>query len=183
MVKKRGIRVQIIVEDETLERLVREVLRLSGFNRHELRVTPYPVGRGSAKAWVNRQYPLEVSRLRSRSYQNLAVVVGTDADEMSVQQRAAELADMLVHAKCGPRDASERIVLWIPKWNIETWLLYFAGDVRDEGANYKSDLGHPDFRACAQAFADEYRQAKQNSTLQTLPSLLIAYQEAARLES
>ena len=69
MAKKKGVRVQIVVEDEALERFSRETLLKFGFSRHELRVTPYPVGQGSAKDWVDKQYPIEVRALRAKAYQ------------------------------------------------------------------------------------------------------------------
>jgi hypothetical protein len=75
MAKKKGVRVTIVVEDERLERFSRNVLLEFGFSRHELRVVPYPVGRGSAKDWVEKQYPTEVRVLRSKAHQKLAVML------------------------------------------------------------------------------------------------------------
>lgn len=181
MAKKKGVRITIVVEDEALERFSREVLLKSGFSRHELRVTPYPVGQGSAKDWVDKQYPVEVKTLRRKGYQNLGMVVGTDADELTVMERMNRLAKALQNEGVRPRGDRERIVLWIPKWNIETWLLYFAGEPRDDDFNYKNDVTNPDYRATAQAFVDEYRQYKTNDTIATQPSLEQAYKETQRL--
>ncbi len=171
MARRWGVRVQILVEDEALERFAREALLRFGFSRHELRVTPYPVGQGSARDWVDRQYPVEVRTLRAKAYQKVGLVVGTDADELTVQQRADRLARTLADNRMPPRAGQERIVLWIPKWNIETWLLYFAGHPVDEDHDYSHRLNNPDYCAAAAAFVEEYRQYKRNATTQTQPSL------------
>ncbi len=181
MAKKKGVRVTIVVEDERLERFSRNVLLEFGFNRHELRVVPYPVGRGSAKDWVEKQYPTEVRVLRSKAYQKLALLVGTDADERSVAERLSSLAHALQDQDLPARMDDERIVIWVPKWNIETWMLYFLGDPRDEDHDYKHDVKKPDFAVLAKAFATEYRQFNDDDSMDTLPSLRVAYGETERL--
>ena len=95
MAKKKGVRIMIIVEDEALERFSREVLLKFGFGRHELRVTIYPVGQGSTKDWLDKQYHVEVRTMRSKAYQNLGLVIGTDADEATVNHRTNRLATAL----------------------------------------------------------------------------------------
>ncbi len=178
---RRGVRITILVEDQALERFSREILLKLGYSRRELRVTPYCVGQGSAKDWVGREYLVEVRRMRSKPYQDLGLVVGTEADEQTVIQRDNRLSTDLQAAGVAPRNGDERIVLWIPKWNVETWLLYFAGDVRDENQNYKNDVKKPDYREVATAFVAEYRKYKQGNTIHTQPSLKMAYKETDRL--
>lgn len=181
MPKKKGVRVTIIVEDEALERFSREVLIEFGFSRHELRVEKCPAGKGSAKDWVNKRYPVEVQIMRSKAHQNLGVVVGTDVDELSVIQRAGRLAEALQNADVEARRGNEQIVFWMPKWNIETWILYFSGDVRDEDGNYKDSVRNPDYPNAARAFFEEYRNYKVSTEIETQPSLRSAYEETKRL--
>lgn len=180
----KGVRIVIVVEDESLERFSRDALLQLGFSRNELRVTPYHAGRGSAKDWVDKQYPIEVRAMRSKAYQKgLRLVIGTDADEGTVTRRANRLAATLEKAGLPPRDRNERIVLWIPKWNVETWILYFAGDVRDEDNNYKNEVKKPDYWATAKAFVAQYRDYRRNDTIHTQPSLKSAYHETKRLDA
>ena len=181
MAKKKGVRVTLLVEDEALERFSREVLIDLGYSRHEIRVTNYPVGKGSAKDWVNNQYPVHVRTIRSKSYQQLALVVGTDADEATVRERADRLVNSLENEGLAARQHQERIVLWIPKWNVETWLLYFAGDARDEDQNYRKDVTKPDYRAAGAAFVREFRSCMTDDSIDTQPSLKSAYAETKRL--
>ena len=176
-----GVRVTLLVEDERLQRLAREVLLTFGFARHELRVEPFPVGRGSAKDWVTRQFAIQVRRLRAKAHQNVALLTATDADQQSVANRIRDLESSLAAANGAPRGKEEQIVLWIPKWNVETWLLHLTGDTRDEDHDYRREAKHIDFNATAQAFVQEYRLARDNRLAGTLPSLLSAYKETTRL--
>jgi hypothetical protein len=137
MPRNSGVRFTILVEDRALERFVRHVLLEMGAHRREIRVLPFPVGRGSGKQWIDREYPRQVEAYRRKRSENIALVVGTDADEVTVQQRAQRLDDALRDAGCDARTQQERIALWLPRWNIETWLLFLRGDDVDEGINYK----------------------------------------------
>ena len=108
MAKKKGVRVQIVVEDEALERFSRETLLKFGFSRHELRVTPYPVGRGSAKDWVRQAVSNRGPSPASKAYQDLGIVVGTDADELTNNQRVNRLATALQMQVSTSRTAAKR---------------------------------------------------------------------------
>lgn len=183
MARKRGVRVAVLIEDQTLERFVRQILLCLGFSRHELRVLPFPVGKGSAKAWVDLQYAAEVKILRSKNFQpNLALLVGTDADELTVDQRNQDLATSLADRSLPPRGDGENIIHLIPKWNIETWLLYFAGKPRDENRDYKHEVKKTDFPAVAAAFVSEFRRHAQGEQFESQPSLIVAYGEMRRLD-
>ncbi|NQT85879.1 hypothetical protein HQ560_03885 [bacterium] len=182
MARKKGVRITILVEDKEFARFSQAALLALGFSRRELRVMPYPVGKGSNKAWVDKQYPGEVRLLRTKAHhQKVGIVVGTDADEMTVDQRVTRLAAALKKENVEARGNAERIVLWVPKWHIETWLLHFAGGAVDENTNYKNKVKKPNYRATAKAFLAQYREYKGDSTILTQPSLRSAYEETGRL--
>ena len=88
MPTRRGIRVVLLVEDEALECFVRRVLLAFSFQTRDIRVKRAPKGKGSGKDWVTSNYPDEVRTHRSKAYQqNIAIVVGIDADEDKVDKR------------------------------------------------------------------------------------------------
>jgi hypothetical protein len=120
MPKGCGVRFTLLVEDRALERFVRESLLELGVHRREIYVLPFLAGKGSAKQRVDREYPAQVRAYRRKAYENIALLVGTDADEQTVQQRARQLADGLQQSGLVPRADDEQIALWLPKWNIET---------------------------------------------------------------
>ncbi len=182
MVRSKGVRITLLVEDKALARFAREVLLLLGFHRREMRFLNYPVGRGSAKHWVENQYAREVKVYRSKAgHQKIALLVGTDADEQTVRYRFDCLAAKLKDARLTDRVTNDRIVLWIPKWNVETWILHLAGEKVDEDANYKTRNMKPDYRKVAKAFVDRFRESNSVQS-ETLPSLKVAFMETARLD-
>ncbi|MGP0063842.1 MAG: hypothetical protein ACLQGP_09620 [Isosphaeraceae bacterium] len=183
MPKGSGVRFTILVEDRALERFVRHCLLELGAYPKEIRVLPFPAGRGSGKQWIDREYPIQVRAYRRRAFENIALVVGTDADEQAVQQRAQRLADTLRDAGCVERTVQERIAIWIPKWNIETWLLFLKGEDVHEGINYKMQVGEVNFEAAAREFADRFRQrSREPEAANHLPSLVLVFGETRRIQ-
>jgi hypothetical protein len=185
MPKKRGVRIVVLVEDASLEAFSRKVLLKMGFSRHEVDVRDYPVGK-NAKQWVSQQYPTEVSLYRKKKHsQEVAMLVGTEADELTVQQRHNALADALRDSAQNPRANDERVVLWIPKWHIETWIYRLQDENRGENVveneSYKHKVGNPDFASVAQRFVELYHLYKQVKHTEALPSLNAAFQETTRL--
>jgi hypothetical protein len=183
MAQRRGVRVTVLVEDQSLERFAREVLLELGFHRHEMYVIGYPVGRGSAKQWVEKRYPIEVRAYRSKANaQQIALLVGTEADEQTVAHRFRYLASKLTDAGLADRNDDERVALWVPKWNVETWILYLSGEDVDEQANYRTKLRNPDYHAVAEDFVSSFRKSPSERSA-ALPSLEVAFKETRRLDS
>ena len=179
----RGVRFTVLVEDRPLERFVRECLHALGVHTREIRIVGYPAGRGSAKQWIDREYPIQVQAHRRRSSENIALVVGTDADEQTVQQRVQRLAEVLQEAGREARAAHERIALWIPRWNIETWLLFLNGQAVDEAANYKGQAREVDIKAAAREFVRRFRRYINDFGIENhLPSLVSAFEETRRIQ-
>ena len=164
--KKKGVRIILLVEDEMIERFARRVLIALGYHARELRVVPYPVGRGSGKQWIDQQYLVQVKIYRSQAYhQKIALLVGTDADELTVMNRHLTLAGALQVENLVPRSNQERIAIWIPRWNIETWILFLAGDQVDENENYKRRLINPNLVDVADEFVIQYRATRRGEQL------------------
>ena len=185
MVRKRGVRVTVLVEDRALERFAREVLLKLGFHRSKMRFEVHPAGCGSAKHWVERRYPIEVQAYRSKAnFQQIALLVGTEADEQTVTDRFVHLASELTDADLAGRNDDERIALWIPKWNVETWICHLSGEKVDEQENYKNKAKakKPDYRTVAEAFITGYRESRGGQAA-ALPSLEAAFEETRRLDS
>jgi hypothetical protein len=183
MPKGRGVRFTILVEDRALERFVRECLYALGVHIREIRIVPFTAGRGSAKQWIDREYPVQVQAYRRWSSQNIALVVGTDADEQTVQERVQCLAGALKGAGHEARAPEERIVLWVPRWNIETWLLFLNGSEIDEEANYKGQAREVDVKAAAKEFVRRFRRYLQDPGAEIhLFSLISAFEETKRIQ-
>jgi hypothetical protein len=120
---------------------------------------------------------------RRRSAENIALVVGTDADERTVQQRVQRLAEVLQEAGREARSPQERIAIWVPRWNIETWLLFLNRREVNEVANYKDQAREVDIKAAAREFVRRFRQYIHDpGTEPHLPSLVSAFEETKRIQ-
>ena len=179
----RGVRFTVLVEDRALERFVRECLYVLGVHTREIRIVAYPAGRGSAKQWIDREYPIQVEAHRRRRSENIALVVGTDADEQTVQQRVLRLGEVLQETGREARAPQERIALWVPRWNIETWLLFLSGHEVGEEANYKGQAREVDPKAAAREFVQRFRRYIQDPGAENhLSSLISAFEETRRIQ-
>ena len=89
MPTKRGVRVVLLVEDEALECFVRRVLLAFGFQTRDIRVERSPKGKGPRRIGSRGITPKKSGSIEARSgYQaNIGLVVGTDADERTREER------------------------------------------------------------------------------------------------
>ena len=72
----------------------------------------------------------------------------------------------------------------IPRWHIETWLLYLSGFEVDEETKYKNDprIKNVDYAPIADEFVRRYRNWKQgNLTETTLLAMIMAFEEMKRI--
>ena len=177
--KKKGIRIVVVVEDRMLERFCRESLQALGYHRREIRYEVAPAGRGSGKVWVDKSFAVEVQILRQKRNQALAVLAGTDVDEMTIPQRIENLRKALLEICQEDRAADERIAYWLPKWSIETWLKRLQGDDVVETESYKGKVKNPNFPELAAEFIRMYQAGEDSG----VPSIAFAFKETSRIES
>lgn len=86
----------VLVEDEHHEMLTYKFLTLSDLKRHDLRIPPYPGGRGSAEAWVRKRFAAETAQYRNRQTRaETALIVMIDADTHTVDERLSQLDQAL----------------------------------------------------------------------------------------
>ncbi len=183
MGRKQGVDIVAIVEDQALARFVFKALKAFGYDRHKIRIRPdYPRGEGSGKQYVELKYREEIRTFRQKSRENRALLLGTDADEQSVEERVRVLNAQMSKANQEPRGFDERIVYWIPKWHVETWGLHLTGTVVQEDVPYKNRSKSVDWREAGRRFFGEYHKSKSGD-IETLDSLKTAYGETRRLVS
>ncbi len=99
-----------------------------------------PPGMGAADQWVRENYPHFVQDFRSKSFQKTrGLVVIIDADEKTIRERLEQLEIELKNSEQDKRQDSERIAVFIPKWNIETWICYLLEYDVNENRSFKQD--------------------------------------------
>lgn len=96
-----------------------------------MRVEKAPAGRGSAEQYVRQQFPRELKAHR-RLHINSVLVVILDGDRVGVDGRIGELDKACEGAGIGMRTPDERVAVFVPTWNIETWFSYLDGETADE---------------------------------------------------
>ena len=174
--------VVVLCEDRTQYHFVRKYLQLHGVTRIVLRMNPK--GRGAGEQWVRRRYAQEVRAYRSRaSHGNLALAVMVDADRYAVGDRKRQLEGSPEMAECGqsPRARGERIAIFVPKWNIETWFAFLERAPWNEEKSLKARHRDSSPTKCAKALADRCRD--QQSIDDAPPSLQDACDEWPRLST
>lgn len=182
---RKGVRLYLVCEDDEHRRFAYRVFLRLGFHYHELRFFVSPTGRGAADRWVRQRYPEEVRAHRRRaSSQSVGLLVVIDADRQTVEDRHRQLSNELTEAHLPARSSNERIVIWVPKRHIETWVAYLSDKVSqavNERDDYKKRVRDVDYHPPAECFIQLYRDT-ENRPPTLLPSLSNAFVELNRME-
>jgi hypothetical protein len=183
---RRPSRAIILAEDDAHDLFIRNyLLRLNlGLREREIYTEPFPDGRGCGEHWVRTQYVRVVQeyRWRSRKSQTLLVVL-IDADKGDVGRRLRQLEDGLKQASVERRNPTECIAHFVPKRNIETWILCLNNRPVDEETDYSN---RRDIEAQTGSAADTfYSWTRRNAAIPShcIPALYAAIPEAQRLEA
>lgn len=128
----RRATVIILCEDKQQATFARRFLQTMGWTKPP-RIPPFPAGRGSGEQFVREQFPKELAKYRSKcNAVGQALVVIQDGDEKGVKERRDALDEACRKATVPPRQPKERVAVFIPTWQIETWFAYLDGKAVDE---------------------------------------------------
>ncbi len=174
----RYTEVVVLCEDLQQEVFCRKFLTTCGINRHRIRYRRSPSG--SAEQFVRKQYPKEVRAFRRSCAHkaNVALVVMVDADVLTVDERRRQLSSALADTGEEPRRNNERIGVFVPKRNIETWIRYIEGESVNEVDTY-SKLDNQS--ECKQAVECLVRIRGQSLPADAPPSLTSSCSELSRI--
>jgi hypothetical protein len=169
-------RIYILAEDARQHLFVRRYLYRAGYERHVIDPDVLPKGTGGAgERWVRQRYAAAVAKYRKRAARaKTALIVVIDADTETVSRRIRQLSEIL---PSNPRTDSEPIAFFIPKRNIETWILHLTGEDVDE----TKDPRHRDVDDLIPAAAAKFHEWAGQAPAHCLPSLAAAIEESRRL--
>ncbi|HYO64724.1 MAG TPA: hypothetical protein VEU33_01470 [Archangium sp.] len=113
-----------------------------------------------------------------------ALLVLVDADTEPEGGRETALDKRLRDAAQEPRKKGERIALWVPKRQIETWIHFLTHGKADEEMDYKRELGRrvPEYKPAADRFA-QLLERRRPLPSNAVPSLKKAAVEFERLRT
>ena len=89
-------------------------------------------GVGSGEQQVRNFFPKELSTLRKKGHRNSALVVITDGDRFTVEERRAQLigSEFVLH--------SDRVLIVVPCRNLESWFAWIDGEHQNEQFDFKN---------------------------------------------
>jgi len=131
----------ILCEDRQQEVFARHFLINCGVRKQRIYVNVAPQGVGAGEQYVREKYPDEVgSYRRSCNHKNISLVVLIDADMNKVTDCLKKLDDELVKASLAKRQSDEKIAIFVPKRNIETWISYLQDQTQTVDEETASEI-------------------------------------------
>ena len=127
----RRAQIVLLCEDTQHEACLRRFLSAMGWDTRAMRVEKAPGGRGSADQFVRQQFPRELKAHRTR-HVTQAFVTMMDGDRYGVDARLGQLDEACQSGGIDVRTPGERVAVFIPTWNIETWFAYLDNATVDE---------------------------------------------------
>lgn len=169
----------ILCEDKLTHCFIRCFLISQGVNARRINALPLPAA-GCGEQYVRAQYPKQLSYLRSTSYVSNILIVAIDADLNTCIERQKQLDEACGNAGVDKRSPKDKLLLLVPKRNIETWIKYFDGETVDEEHDYAHFLnGHEsDCYNSADKMSEDFSSPSFSSALS---SLQFAYQDYTHL--
>ena len=120
----------VLCEDRQHEVFVRKFLQKMGW-QGSIRTEKAPPGEGSAEQFVKKQFVKELAEYRrNRNRVSIALVVMIDGDDRGPAERRAELEAACRKKKVPFVDSTERVLIVVPTWEIETWIAYLEKEDR-----------------------------------------------------
>lgn len=178
----RRVHVVVLCEGRKDYQFAYKCLVACGWRWYQITANISPSGKQSAFTYVLNHYPAEVHANRNGKKKERALFVLIDADEEPEGRRERNLASRLDAARLKPRQAGERIALWVPRRQLETWVYFLTHGEADEATDYKEEhrVKEREYMPAAERFAKLLKERRSLST-KAVPSLKKAVAEFERL--
>lgn len=132
----RRVRVVVLCEGLADYRFAYRCLRECGWREDQIMANISRSGRGSAFDHVLNSYSAE-GRSNRKGGRQRDLLVLIDADTQPEGGRERQLAERLRVAGEPVRRKGERIALWVPRRQMETWVHFLKHGKADEQTDYK----------------------------------------------
>ncbi|MBR1597372.1 MAG: hypothetical protein IJ661_00500 [Lachnospiraceae bacterium] len=174
----------VLCEDKKTFHFINNILKHQNINVHRIDPIISPRAAGSGEAFVRNTYIKQLKALRSTNYIKRALIVCTDADTHTVDERKKWFSTVCSSSteNIQERKENEPVMIWIPKRSIENWIEYFKNDSNDvtEDTKYEHN-GNPVKCTYEASKMSEYLQNTGNNKNAILPSIQDAKNEYIQL--
>ncbi|WP_419942087.1 hypothetical protein [Candidatus Palauibacter sp.] len=127
-------RIVLLCEDRQTDLFVRRFLGHRNFRGRDITTCKLAAGGGFGEHLVRKQFPGQLKAIRGRQEAFLVVVI--DADTGTTAARRCQLSEECTKCGIAGPGAVDRVVVVVPRRNIETWFKYLGGDEVDETIRY-----------------------------------------------
>jgi len=137
-----SIDVVVLCEDLQMFYFIKHFLMRNGWDKKGFITNFRPkftsTSTGSGEGFVRTRYPDELKAIRAiRQRKNVALIVCTDADNHTIEQRMKSLDEECERKEIPKPQEDEQVFVLVPKRNIETWFAYLRGENVDEKSEDK----------------------------------------------
>lgn len=170
---RQKVQYVLVCEDQQQEAFARRFLRQASIVKdlHHLRVERSPGGRGAADRFVQETYVVELDAGR-RSHVASTLLLLTDGDAIGLEGRLRRLDEACKRHGVAARSPTDRAAVFVPTWNIETWLAYLDGETVEESRKDYPRLPRP--RDCRRHVSVLVEMCRQGTLRQPAPESLEA---------
>lgn len=152
------IRITLLCEDHQMHTFACRFLYRRNFRARQVISLPCPQ-RGSGEQRVRKHFPTALRAVRGRKHAFLVVMI--DADSGSTKNRRDQLARECRQQGVAVPTEEDRVLVAVPRRNIETWFAYLAGRDVDETTRYPRLPRENDCKPLADALYDMCHVAQQ----------------------
>jgi hypothetical protein len=187
------MRITILCEDRMHQQFLEGLCGERGYRIERRDVAPR--GDGAGSDYVIKRFAHHVRALRAMGREQRGLLVALDGDNEGFSQRLARLGDQLSEEGLSPRAEEELITILIPKWSIETWVLFLHDGIEVPESEKCKGSSNKEHRATLKRLsADKWGTLKHEASRMViaswfaghdsalLPSLRAGRHEASRLE-
>ena len=131
----RRVNLVLLCEDRQHDTFLRRFLAAMKWDTSNRRIRSViaPGGKGSGEQFVRNEFPNELMAYRqNRNRVAVALVVMIDGDRLGVTGRMQQLAEECKECEIDMPQRDEKVAIFVPTWNIETWLAYLDRKAVDE---------------------------------------------------
>ena len=121
-------------------------------------------GAGAGDQFVRDNFPEQLDAVRKRGG---VLVTMVDSDRYDIEERQKQLNRACEQRNVLPRNSNDKVAVFVPMRNIETWLAYLNGDPVNETDSYPRLERERDCRKQADALVQMCDKGKLNSPAPT----------------